>query len=84
MVAEGETLPAPIEDDVLPSYDPADYHAPIAVLVPVADRGRAVRLSVSLDQALHARLKNLARETGTTTAALVARGARLIVEREGA
>lgn len=79
MLAGGEQLPPSVEDDAWPEYDRKEFHEPHVLLVPFTEPGRAVRVNISLDEGLHARLKALAERTGTSTSALLARGARLVI-----
>jgi predicted RNase H-like HicB family nuclease len=82
MVKDGEPLPASIEDDAIPEYDPSSYHDPRAFLVPVDTPGRALRVNVSLDEGLLARIDDVAKRTGLSRSALLARGARLVIASE--
>ncbi|HEY5301769.1 MAG TPA: plasmid partition protein ParG [Acetobacteraceae bacterium] len=82
MHAEGEPLPPSIEEGHSPEYDRRQFHDPHVLLVPFTAPGRAVRVNISLDEGLHARLKATAERTGTSTSALLARGARLVIAQE--
>ena len=82
MVKDGEPLPPPAEDDKVPDYDPGQYHDPRALLVPVETPGRALRVNVSLDEGLLARIDDVAKRTGVSRSALLARGARMVIASE--
>ena len=66
----------------MPAYNPADYHDPRIVLVPVEVGGRAVRINVTMDEGLVARLDNLANRAHASRSALLARGARMVLAAE--
>ncbi len=82
MEREGEALPPSIEDDAIPDYDRSHTHDPRALLVPVETAGRALRVNVSLDESLLARIDDVARRTGVSRSSLLARGARLVIASE--
>jgi hypothetical protein len=82
MVKDGEPLPPAIENDAIPDYDATAYHDPRMLLVPVETPGRALRVNVSLDEGLLARIDDVAKRTGMTRSALLARGARLVIASE--
>lgn len=82
MERDGETLPPSVEDDAFPNYDAGAYHNPRALLVPVETAGRALRVNVSLDESLLARIDDVARRTGVSRSSLLARGARLVIASE--
>ena len=84
MLTEGDTLPPAIEDGGSLDFEPGDYTAPRALFVPVDVPGRAVRVNVSLDEGLLARLDEIARRSGKTRSGLLARGARLVIAEEAA
>jgi predicted RNase H-like HicB family nuclease len=79
MEHDGEALPASVEEDVMPDYDRTAFHDPRALLVPVETKGRASRVNVSLDDGLLARIDDVAKRTGLSRSALLARGARLLI-----
>ena len=79
MVELGQELPPSIEDDAIPDYDVEGLHQPMAMLVPVEAPGRALRVNISMDEGLLARLDTVARREHTTRSALLARGARLVL-----
>lgn len=82
MVAEGEALPASIEDGFVPDYDRGEFHDPRILLVPVDIAGRALRVNVSLDEGLLARIDDVAKRTGLSRSSLLARGARIVIATE--
>ena len=82
MLEQGLTLPPSVEDDMFPDYDSADYHHPVALVVPVEVPGRALRVNISIDEGLLARIDSAAKRSGTTRSALLARGARMVIETE--
>lgn len=82
MRADGEFLPPPVEESVFPEYDRSRFHNPHILLVPYTEPGRSVRVNISLDEGLFARLKALSERTGTSTSALLARGARTVIAQE--
>jgi predicted RNase H-like HicB family nuclease len=77
-----ETLPPSIEENAVPDYDRSPYHDPVAMLVPVEVAGRALRVNVSLDEGLLARIDDVSRRTGLSRSALLARGARMLIATE--
>jgi metal-responsive CopG/Arc/MetJ family transcriptional regulator len=54
------------------------------VLTPVDVGGRAVRINVTMDEGIVARLDNLAERLSSSRSALLARGARIILTSEAA
>ena len=82
MAEEGEALPPSIEEDAVPDYDRAAFHDPRALLVPVETAGRALRVNVSLDEGLLARIDDVSRRTGLSRSSLLARGARMLIATE--
>lgn len=82
MQEDGETLPPSIEDDAVPEIDRSNYHDPRTLLVPVETAGRALRVNVSLDEGLLARIDDVSKRTGLSRSALLARGARLVIATE--
>jgi predicted RNase H-like HicB family nuclease len=82
MERDGESLPQAIEDDVLPDYDRSVYHDPRTLMVSVETAGRALRVNVSLDEGLLARIDDVAKRTGVSRSALLARGARMVIATE--
>lgn len=82
MEQDGEALPPSVEDDVLPDYDRGAFHDPRTLLVPVETAGRALRVNVSLDEGLLARIDDVSKRTGLSRSALLARGARMLIATE--
>jgi predicted RNase H-like HicB family nuclease len=66
----------------VPSYNSGDYHEPRIVLVPVEVGGRSVRINVTMDEGLVARLDSLADRAHASRSALLARGARMVLAAE--
>ncbi len=82
MQHDGESLPLSIEEDAVPDFDREAYHDPRTLLVPVETTGRALRVNVSLDEGLLARIDDVSKRTGLSRSALLARGARLVIATE--
>jgi predicted RNase H-like HicB family nuclease len=79
--------PIPESFDVSPdssTYSPADYHDPRIVLESVEVGGRSMRINVTMDAGLVARLDNLANRAHASHSALLARGARMVLAGEAA
>jgi predicted RNase H-like HicB family nuclease len=74
-----DPLPPAVEDGVMPDYDRAAFHDPRAMLVQAETASKAVRLNISLDESLLARVDDAARRAGTSRSALLAKGARLVL-----
>jgi predicted RNase H-like HicB family nuclease len=85
MQEDGDAVPPSFEacPDV-PAFDLADYLEPRIVLVPVEVGGRSVRINVTMDEGLVARLDNLADRAHASRSALLARGARMVLAVEAA
>jgi hypothetical protein len=66
------------------TYNPADYHDPRIVLLSVEVGGRSVRINVTMDEGLVARLDSLADRAHASRSALLARGARMVLAAEAA
>jgi predicted RNase H-like HicB family nuclease len=82
MEQDGEALPPSVEEDVLPDYDRTAFHDPRTLLVPVETTGRALRVNISLDEGLLARIDDVSKRTGLSRSALLARGARMVIATE--
>jgi len=82
MQRDNEPLPASIEENALPDYDRTPFHDPRTLLVPVETAGRALRVNVSLDEGLLARIDDVSKRTGLTRSALLSRAARLLIATE--
>lgn len=61
---------------------PAGLGNPIVLMVPTEVRTRSVRVNVSLDAGLLARMDAVAARLGTSRSALLAKGARLAIAAE--
>ena len=82
---DGEPIPESFDAAPdLPAYDPADYHDPRIVLLSVEVGGRSVRINVTMDEGLVARLDSLAVRAHANRSALLARGARMLLAAEAA
>jgi predicted RNase H-like HicB family nuclease len=82
---EEDGEPIPESFDAAPeelTYNPADYHDPRIVLLSVEVGGRSVRINVTMDEGLVARLDNLADRAHASRSALLARGARMVLAAE--
>jgi predicted RNase H-like HicB family nuclease len=80
----GQDLPRSVEeDDGGKDYEPADYDDPRSVLIPVESRGASVRVNITIDDGLLARVDDLSRRIGGSRSALLARGARMVLAVEG-
>jgi predicted RNase H-like HicB family nuclease len=84
VIADGEPLPEPSPIDAPPPDWLADEDLSRAarVLVPVELPGKALRLNVSLEEALVARVDAAAATRGMSRSAFLAEGARLLLARE--
>jgi predicted RNase H-like HicB family nuclease len=76
---DGEPLPPTWEDDSLPDFDRASFHDPRLLLVPI---DLALRVNVSIEEGLLARIDDLSRRTGLTRSSLLAKGARMVIATE--
>ena len=84
MEASGEALPPAVEDGADVEALPPGLHNPILLMVPVEVKARSVRVNVSLDEGLLARMDAVAARIGTSRSALLAKGARLAIAAETA
>ena len=82
MERDGDALPPSIEEDAVPDYDRSAYHDPRTLLVPVETAGRALRVNISLDEGLLARIDDVSKRTGLSRSALLAKGARMVIATE--
>ncbi len=81
----GEAIPKSVEDDDGGrNYNPADYRDPQSVVFPVEVRGASVRLNITMDDGLLARVDELSRRQGVARSALLARGARMVLAADNA
>ena len=76
----GESLPSDYTASTEPGYDPAQYRDPRAVVLSVEVASKALRINVTMEEALLARLDRVAERTHTTRSALLAKGARMVLE----
>jgi predicted RNase H-like HicB family nuclease len=67
-----------------PGFDAADYRDPHFVLVSVEVGGRTLRINVTMDEGLVARLDSLADRVASSRSALLARGARMVLAADAA
>ena len=85
MQEDGDRLPDSFEvSPDAPAYDLDDYQDPRIVLVPVDVGGRSMRINVTMDEGLVARLDRLADRAHASRSALLARGARMVLAVEAA
>jgi predicted RNase H-like HicB family nuclease len=84
MEENGEALPLAIEDGAQAPELPRGLHSPIMLMVPVEVHTRSVRINISLDEGLLARMDAVASRTGTSRSALLAKGARMAIAAEPA
>ncbi len=82
MEQDGQALPLSVEEDVVPDYDRTIFHDPLALLVPVEVSGRSLRVNISIDEGLLARVDDVSRRTGQSRSSLLARGARMLIATE--
>ncbi len=80
MQEDGQALPPDYTVNAEPGYDPADYRDPRVVVLSVEVASKALRINVTMEEALLARLDRVAEGTHTTRSALLAKGARLVLE----
>jgi predicted RNase H-like HicB family nuclease len=80
MAEDGEEAPDPLPLQApLPDWLDGDEPRPFRVLVPVELPGKAVRVTVSLEESLVARIDGEARRRGTSRSALLAEGTRRLL-----
>ena len=84
METDGDALPLSIEDGATIPDLPEGLSNPIVFMVPTEVRTRAVRVNISLDEALLARMDAVAARIGTSRSALLAKGARMAIAVETA
>ena len=83
MEEDGEPIPESSDaSPEEPTYNPAHYHDPRIVLLSVEVGGRSVRINVTMDEGLVARLDSLADRAHASRSALLARGARMVLAAE--
>ena len=80
MQEDGIALPVEFTADPgAPGYDPADYRDPRVIVVGVEVGSRALRINVTMDEALLSRLDAFAQRTHASRSGLLAQGARLVL-----
>jgi predicted RNase H-like HicB family nuclease len=79
MIAEGETLPAPVEEGRLAEIHQAEFHDPRYIIVPVDVAAASTRVNVSIDRALLKRIDDAATHRGMTRSGFLAEGARKLL-----
>jgi len=83
MQEDGMALPAALEQgDGGLVQDLSDYSNPQSVLIPVDVRGASIRVNISMDDSLLARVDELSKRQATSRSALLARGARMLLASE--
>ena len=82
MQADGEALPPSVEDGADAPVIPEGLHSPILLMVPVEVGAKMVRVDVSLDEGLLARMDAVAARAGVTRSTLLAKGARMVIAAE--
>ena len=81
MLEDGESLPASFETnpDLASDFKASDYVNPRIVIVPVEVGGKAMRINVTMEESLVARVDSLAGRMQSSRSALLARGARMVL-----
>jgi taurine dioxygenase len=79
MIAEGEDLPAPVEEGRQAEPDPSAFHNPRYIVVPVEVRDKPTRINVSMDRSLLKRIDDAAARCGMTRSGFLAESARKLV-----
>ena len=83
MQEDGVAIPDGFEGSPdMSDFEAADYHDPHIVLLPVEIGGKALRINVTMDEGLVARLDRFADRAHASRSALLARGARLLLASE--
>lgn len=83
MIAEGEALPASVEEGRSPERGKGAFHDPRYVVVPVEVAEAPTRINVSIDRALLRRIDDRAAHRGMTRSAFLAEGARKLLRTPG-
>jgi len=86
MQEDGQTIPDSFEafGTATPDMRTSDYQNPHIVLVPVDIGGRSLRINVTMDEGMVARLDRVADRVESSRSALLARGARMVLAAEAA
>jgi len=79
IVAEGEGLPPSVEEGQCTEADPAEFHDPRYVVVPVKVPEGSARINVSIDRSLLKRIDEAALRRGMTRSGFLAEGARKLL-----
>jgi predicted RNase H-like HicB family nuclease len=79
MIAEGEALPASVEEGRQSEIEPAEFHDPRYVVVPVELAETPTRINVSIDRGLLKRIDDAASHRGMTRSGFLAEGARKLL-----
>lgn len=79
MLAEGEALPAPVEEGGPAEVDRGEFHDPRYIVVPVEVADKPARVNVSIDGALLKRIDDAASHRGMTRSGFLAEGARKLL-----
>ncbi len=74
--------PDATEDPNAFHFDRTAYVDPQIVLIPVEASGKSIRINVTMDEGLVARLDNLASRAHSSRSALLAKGARMVLSAE--
>jgi predicted RNase H-like HicB family nuclease len=81
MQEDGEAIPPDVESDERKDgpLDWSRYHDPRLILVPVDVDAKSVRINVTMDEGLVARVDDFATRARSSRSAVLARGARLVL-----
>ncbi len=83
MEHDGEPVPESFDASPhAPGYNPSDYKDPRVVVLSVETGSRSIRINVTMDEGLVARLDSLAGKAHASRSALLARGARMVLAAE--
>lgn len=84
MQEDGLDIPESFDTDLKSpaNFLTSDYVDPRIIIVPVEVGGRSLRINVTMDEALVARVDNLANREQSSRSAILARGARLVLASE--
>jgi hypothetical protein len=66
----------------MPDHDRGPFHDPWTLLMPMETAGRVLRVNVSVDEGLLARIDDVSKRTGLSHSSLLARGARMLIATE--
>lgn len=84
MQEDGQAIPESFETDTKPAagFLVSDYVNPHIFVVPVEVGGKSLRINVTMDEGLVARVDSLAGRVQSSRSAILARGARLVLAAE--